>query len=81
MSFRPDGCCGQSWPIDVPLTNRAGMTSRMLLGRQPLTESHTPISPTEKRLQPEPELRRLRHTAPYVTKRRSGPAASPLLKP
>jgi len=43
---------GQSWPIDVTLTNRAGMTSRMLLGRQALTD-HITISPTEKRLQPD----------------------------
>ncbi|TMM54383.1 30S ribosomal protein S6--L-glutamate ligase [Sulfitobacter sabulilitoris] len=43
---------GHSWPIDVTLTNRAGMTSRMLLGRQALND-HISISPTEKRLQPE----------------------------
>ena len=43
---------GQSWPIDVTLTNRAGMTSRMMLGRQALTD-HITISPTEKRLQPD----------------------------
>ncbi len=43
---------GQSWPIDITLTNRAGMTSRMLLGRQALTD-HITISPTEKRLQPD----------------------------
>ncbi|WP_372991795.1 30S ribosomal protein S6--L-glutamate ligase [Sulfitobacter sp.] len=43
---------GQSWPIDVTLTNRAGMASRMLLGRQALTD-HITISPTEKRLQPD----------------------------
>jgi len=43
---------GQSWPIDVTLTNRAGMNSRMLLGRQALTD-HITISPTEKRLQPD----------------------------
>lgn len=43
---------GQSWPIDITLTNRAGMASRMLLGRQALTD-HITISPTEKRLQPD----------------------------
>ena len=43
---------GQSWPIDITLTNRAGMNSRMLLGRQALTD-HIIISPTEKRLQPD----------------------------
>ena len=43
---------GETWPIDVTLTTRAGMTSRMLLGRQALTD-HITISPTEKRLQPD----------------------------
>jgi ribosomal protein S6--L-glutamate ligase len=43
---------GQSWPIEVTLTNRASMTSRMLLGRQAL-QDHITISATEKRLQPE----------------------------
>jgi ribosomal protein S6--L-glutamate ligase len=43
---------GQSWPIEITLTNRAGMSSRMLLGRQALSD-HISISPTEKRLQPE----------------------------
>ncbi|MDW4496732.1 30S ribosomal protein S6--L-glutamate ligase [Sulfitobacter sp. D35] len=43
---------GQSWPIEVTLTNRSGMTSRMLLGRQALND-HISISATEKRLQPD----------------------------
>jgi len=43
---------GETWPIDVTLTNRAGMTSRMLLGRQALTD-HNTTAPTEKRLQPD----------------------------
>ncbi|MCA0869711.1 30S ribosomal protein S6--L-glutamate ligase [Seohaeicola saemankumensis] len=43
---------GQSWPIDITLTNRSGMASRMLLGRQALTD-HISISPTERHLQPE----------------------------
>ncbi|MFK7753727.1 MAG: 30S ribosomal protein S6--L-glutamate ligase [Sedimentitalea sp.] len=43
---------GQSWPIEITLTNRANMTSRMLLGRQALTD-HISITPTERHLQPE----------------------------
>ncbi|WP_299962157.1 30S ribosomal protein S6--L-glutamate ligase [uncultured Roseobacter sp.] len=43
---------GQSWPIEITLTNRQQMSSRMLLGRQALTD-HISISPTEKNLQPE----------------------------
>ncbi|MFD2739804.1 30S ribosomal protein S6--L-glutamate ligase [Sulfitobacter aestuarii] len=43
---------GQSWPIEITLTNRAGMNSRMLLGRQAL-HGHISITATEKRLQPD----------------------------
>ncbi|MBD3663020.1 30S ribosomal protein S6--L-glutamate ligase [Sulfitobacter sp. TSTF-M16] len=43
---------GETWPIEVTLTNRDGLTSRMLLGRQALSD-HISISPTEKRLQPD----------------------------
>lgn len=43
---------GQTWPIEITLTNRASMASRMLLGRQALND-HISISPTEKHLQPE----------------------------
>ena len=42
----------QAWPIEVTLTNRQSMTSRMLLGRQALAE-HISIAPTERHLQPE----------------------------
>lgn len=43
---------GQTWPIEVTLSNRAGMASRMLLGRQALTDNIS-ISPSERNLQPE----------------------------
>jgi ribosomal protein S6--L-glutamate ligase len=43
---------GQSWPIEVTLTDRSSMTSRMLLGRQALAE-HITITASEKRLQPD----------------------------
>ena len=43
---------GQSWPIEITLTNRDGMNSRMLLGRTALGD-HITIAPTEKRLQPD----------------------------
>ncbi|MFK7881105.1 30S ribosomal protein S6--L-glutamate ligase [Roseobacter sp.] len=43
---------GQNWPIEITLTNRASMSSRMLLGRQALND-YISISPTEKHLQPE----------------------------
>jgi ribosomal protein S6--L-glutamate ligase len=43
---------GQSWPIEITLTNRSGLSSRMLLGRQAMGD-HITISATERRLQPE----------------------------
>jgi len=43
---------GQNWPIEVTLTNRESMTSRMLLGRSALAD-HITITASEKRLQPE----------------------------
>ena len=42
---------GQAWPIEVTLTNRATMSSRMLIGRQALTD-HISIVATERHLQP-----------------------------
>ncbi|MFD2175039.1 30S ribosomal protein S6--L-glutamate ligase [Rhodobacter lacus] len=42
----------QSWPIEVTLTDRGAMTSRMLLGRQALRD-HITILPTARRMQPE----------------------------
>lgn len=42
----------EKWPIEITLTNRGSMSSRMLLGRQALND-HISISPTEKRLQPD----------------------------
>ncbi|PVA06127.1 30S ribosomal protein S6--L-glutamate ligase [Thalassorhabdomicrobium marinisediminis] len=43
---------GQSWPIEVTLTDRGGMASRMLLGRQGLREDVI-VQPTERFLLPE----------------------------
>ncbi len=42
---------GRVWPIEITLTNRAGMASRMLLGRQALSDNIS-INPTERHLQP-----------------------------
>ncbi|MGX9354483.1 30S ribosomal protein S6--L-glutamate ligase [Roseobacteraceae bacterium S113] len=43
---------GQSWPIEVTLTDRRGMANHMLLGRQALGENVT-IVPAERFEQPE----------------------------
>lgn len=42
---------GRRWPIDVTLTDRGGMTSRMLLGRQALAEDIV-VVPNERFQQP-----------------------------
>jgi len=43
---------GESWPIEVTLTDRGGMNSRMLLGRQGLRDDVI-VMPTDKFLRPE----------------------------
>lgn len=43
---------GESWPIEVTLTDRGGMASRMLLGRQGLREDVI-VMPTDRFLRPE----------------------------
>ncbi|EAR51684.1 possible ribosomal protein S6 modification protein [Oceanicola granulosus HTCC2516] len=43
---------GESWPIEVTLTDRATMASRMLLGRQALREDCI-VAPSERYLRPE----------------------------
>ncbi|MGR3803493.1 30S ribosomal protein S6--L-glutamate ligase [Marinibacterium profundimaris] len=47
----PISVAGQTWPVEITLTDRSGMASRMLLGRQAL-QDHISITPTERHLQP-----------------------------
>ncbi|WP_137700255.1 30S ribosomal protein S6--L-glutamate ligase [Marimonas lutisalis] len=59
---------GETWPVEITLTNRAGMANRMLLGRQALLD-HITIIATERFLQPELSYEvyhtaRMRHEAP-----------------
>ena len=57
---------GRTWPIDITLTNRETMSSRMLLGRSALDETVT-VVPSTKHLQPD-----LSYKAYKRRKRRSG---------
>ncbi|SEP00561.1 SSU ribosomal protein S6P modification protein [Salinihabitans flavidus] len=64
---------GQSWPIEVTLTDRRGMTSHMLIGRQALGDTIT-VAPSERFCQPELSYdvyasARLRKSAPNRTLR------------
>jgi ribosomal protein S6--L-glutamate ligase len=59
---------GHSWPIEVTLTDRATMASRMLLGRQALRDDVV-VQPTERFLRPERKFdvyttRKIKQVAP-----------------
>lgn len=59
---------GHSWPIEVTLTDRTGMTMHMLLGRQALGEN-VAVAPSERFCQPELDYsvytsKNIRKTAP-----------------
>lgn len=59
---------GASWPIEVTLTDRAGMSARMLLGRQALTE-RVVVDPAARFVQPKRSSAAYAKTAAVAPKR------------
>ena len=66
---------GDHWPIELTLTNRGAMNSRMLLGREALKD-HITIVATDRFLQPQLSLRRLRLQGGARRRRRTGRCGS-----